>query len=182
MNKKILVLTGGTRVNGNSQLMADSFIEGAESAGHEIKRYDAGFKNLKGCVFCETCYKNDKGNACSHDEEFSELASYYESCDMLVMVSPLYWYTFTAQFKAALDKYYALMVADRPQPIKEVFLLTCGGTDDLKNFDGIINTYHSIVKDRKWNDKGYYIVPEVFNKGDINKEDLNRIKEIGRNI
>ena len=104
MSKKILMLTGGARHGGNSEKMADAFMKGAKAAGHEVVRYDAGFKNIKGCIFCETCYKLGDNKACSHDEVFNELAPYYEWADSLVIVTPLYWYTYTAQIKAALDK------------------------------------------------------------------------------
>lgn len=180
MSKKILVLTGGTRRGGNSDLMASAFIKGAEAAGHEVVRYDAGFKNIKGCIFCETCYKLGDDKACSHDDVFNELAPYYEWADSLVMVTPLYWYTFTAQIKAALDKYYSLMVAKRPQPIKESYLITCGaGKDDFK-YDAVIKTHELIAKDRNWKDLGCYHVNGVFNKGDIDQKNLDELEQIGK--
>lgn len=180
MKKKILVLTGGTRHGGNSELMADAFVRGAEAAGHDVVRYDAGFKDIQGCKFCETCYKLGPDKACSHDDVFNELAPYYETADSLVIVTPLYWYTYTAQVKAALDKYYALMVAGRPQPIKEVYLITCGaGKDDYK-YEAIINTHDLIARDRKWENLGCYHVNGVFKKGDIEEKYLYEIEKIGR--
>ena len=43
---KILVMTGSPHKDGTSALLADKFIEGAKEAGHEIYRFDAGFKNI----------------------------------------------------------------------------------------------------------------------------------------
>lgn len=180
MSKKILVLTGGARHGGNSQLMADAFVKGAKAAGHEVVRYDAGFKDIKGCIFCETCYQLGENKACSHDNVFNELAPYYEWAESLVIVTPLYWYTYTAQIKAALDKYYALMVAKRPQPIQEAYLITCGaGKDDYK-YDAIINTHQLIAKDRGWNNLGCYHVNGVFHKGDLADKYLKELEEIGK--
>ena len=182
MSKKILILTGGARHGGNSEKMADAFMKGAKAAGHEVVRYDAGFKNIKGCIFCETCYKLGDNKACSHDEVFNELAPYYEWADSLVIVTPLYWYTYPAQIKAALDKYYALMVAKRPQPIREVYLITCGaGKEDYK-YDAIINTHELIAKDRNWENRGVYHVNGVFQKGDIEQSELDELENIGRNF
>ncbi|MCI8646410.1 MAG: flavodoxin family protein [Firmicutes bacterium] len=180
MSKKILVLTGGTRHGGNSEQMADAFVRGAQAAGHQVVRYDAGFKAIKGCIFCETCYKLGEKKACSHDDVFNELAPYYEWADALVVVTPLYWYTYTAQVKAALDKYYSLMVAKRPQPIKEAYLIACGaGKDDYK-YDAIINTHDLIARDRGWENRGCYHVNGVFHKGDIQQKYLDELEEIGR--
>ena len=36
--KKILVIQGGGRANGNTAQLVDSFIRGAEDAGHSVER------------------------------------------------------------------------------------------------------------------------------------------------
>ena len=50
--KTILVLTGSPRKGGNSDMMAEAFIEGARSMGHEILRFDAGRNTVNGCRAC----------------------------------------------------------------------------------------------------------------------------------
>ena len=45
MGKTILVLTGSVRKNGNSEQLAEAFIEGAVSSGKQILRFDAAFKD-----------------------------------------------------------------------------------------------------------------------------------------
>ena len=45
MSKTILVLTGSPRQGGNSDIMAEAFIQGAQSRGHRILRFDAGRNN-----------------------------------------------------------------------------------------------------------------------------------------
>ena len=179
MSKKVLVLTGGARHGGNSERMADAFVKGAKAAGHEIVRYDAGFKSIKGCVFCETCYQSGENKACTHDAVFNELAPYYEWADSLVIVTPLYWYSYTAQIKAALDKYYALMVAKRPQPIREAYLITCGAGKEEFKYDAIINTHELITKDRGWKNLGCYHVNGVFQKGEVKENYLEELESIG---
>ena len=42
MSCKVLVVTGSPRVGGNSDTLAEAFIEGAKSAGCEVRRIDAG--------------------------------------------------------------------------------------------------------------------------------------------
>ena len=58
----ITVITGSAHRNGTSALLADKFIEGAKEAGHDVFRFDAAFKNIHGCIGCDTC--NKKGNGC----------------------------------------------------------------------------------------------------------------------
>lgn len=49
MSKKIVVITGSPRGNGNSFAMTEAFIKAAEAKGHHVTRFDAAAKNLGGC-------------------------------------------------------------------------------------------------------------------------------------
>lgn len=183
MSKKILVLTGSARRGGNSDLMADAFIKGAEAAGNKVIKYEAALKDLKGCIYCDTCYKLGDDKACSHDDVFNELAPYYQAADVIVFATPLFWYTFPAQIKAAIDKYYSLMVGKKTSNIKECALLVCGTGKDMFKYEGIIKSYELIAKDRKWTDRGHYVVPDVTYVGDVAKTNhLAKIEEFGRSI
>ena len=48
MSKKIVVITGSPRKNGNSFAMTDSFIRAAEEKGHTITRFDAAMMKIGG--------------------------------------------------------------------------------------------------------------------------------------
>ena len=72
MSKKIVVITGSPRKDGNSFAMTDAFIKAAEAKGHTVTRFDAAMKNVGGCRACETCFKN--GKACSFDDDFNTIA------------------------------------------------------------------------------------------------------------
>lgn len=61
--KNILVLTGSPRRNGNSDSMADAFIKGAQSAGHEVNIFETSSKDIGGCRACNTCWSKGKPNA-----------------------------------------------------------------------------------------------------------------------
>lgn len=72
MCKKIVVITGSPRENGNSIAMTDAFIRAAKEKGHRVMRFDAAKMNVGGCQACETCYKT--GKACSFDDDFNLIA------------------------------------------------------------------------------------------------------------
>jgi multimeric flavodoxin WrbA len=183
MGKNILVLTGSARNGGNSDKMADAFIEGALSAGHNVTKYKAARKDLKGCIYCNTCYSKGDDKACSHDDIFNKLAPFYQTSDIIVFATCLYWYTYPAQIKAAIDKYYSLMVGKKPQNIKQCLLLVCGtGKDDFK-YEGIIKSYELMARDREWENLGHYVAPNVTHVGDIvNTDHLENIKKLGAKI
>lgn len=117
MKKNILVLTGSFRRNGNSDLMAEAFIKGAQEAGHDVTKVETAHKSFSVCKACKQCYSN--GKACPFDEAFSELAPHILDADVIVISTPLYWFTFPAQLKAALDKFYSFMVAEKSIKMKE---------------------------------------------------------------
>lgn len=178
MKKNILVLTGSPRKGGNSDLMADAFIEGAINAGHEVIKFETATKNINGCKACNACFS--KGVACSSKDDFNELAPLFEAADVIVFATPLYWYSFPSQIKAAIDKMYSFIVGQKPLKIKECILLVCGEINNKKVFDGIIKSYELIALDRKWKDRGQLIVPGVNNKGDIKNTDaLKEAKKLG---
>lgn len=179
--KKILVLTGSPRINGNSDKMAEAFIKGAKAAGNEIIRYNAGNKNIKGCRACNTCFS--KGKACSFNDDFDELAPLYEQAEALVIVTPLFYYSFPSELKAAIDKIYAFDAGGRKLKINESMLMVCAATDLEEDFEGIVRSYELIASFEQWTDRGHLVVPAVEGPDDINKLDvLKTIEELGKNF
>ncbi|MBH1941809.1 flavodoxin family protein [Mobilitalea sibirica] len=181
MSKNILVLTGSPRRGGNSDKLADAFIAGACLSGHKTIKYSTAEKNIKGCIDCKTCFS--KGVACSVPDDFNELAPLLEQSDMLVLATPLYWYSFPVQLKAAIDKLYSFIIGNRALKIKECVLLVCGGDKDEVQYEGIVKSYKLIADFLKWKDKGIIIAPEVYDKDDILKTDaLMKAELLGKSI
>lgn len=181
MSKKILVLTGSPRRGGNSDLLAEAFIRGAEASGHKITRFECGHKNIKPCLACDACYS--KKGACIWGDDFNELAPLLECSDTIVLITPLYWFTFPAQIKSALDKMYALLIGGRKSSIQESMLLVCGECENSSDFEGITDTYQKIALYQQWKDSGILVAPGVLNKGDILKTKfLEKAEQMGRII
>ena len=103
MAKNILVLTGSPRNGGNTDQLADAFIAGAQWAGHTVTKYATADKNIKGCMDCKACFAN--GGVCVIPDDFPTLAPLMEQADMVVFATPLYWFSFPAQLKAAIDRF-----------------------------------------------------------------------------
>jgi multimeric flavodoxin WrbA len=173
MNKKIAVLTGSPRKNGNSFAMTDAFIKAAEAKGHTITRYDTTDLTISGCTACETCYQS--GKACSVDDaqngDFNKLAPVIEEADAVVFTAPLYWYTFPAQLKAVIDKFFALYVGKRGVGNKECALMVCCAEDDVAVMDGIVFAYKHTIELMEWKSVGVVLIPSVHNPDDIHKTD-----------
>lgn len=104
MSKKIVVITGSPRKNGNSFAMTEAFITAAEEKGHTVTRFDAAMKNVGGCHACETCFKT--GKSCSFDDDFNTIAHAILEADVIVYSTPVYWYSIPAQIKGVMDRIY----------------------------------------------------------------------------
>jgi multimeric flavodoxin WrbA len=183
MKKNVLVITGSPRKNGNSEMMADSFIEGALKSGHIVNKFSAAEKTIYGCKACDTCWSTD--TACSYKDGFTELEPLLENADVVVFATPLYWSSMPSQLKAAIDKLYAYVASSckRPLKIKESALLVCGECEGNQIFNAVVETYKGIADYMKWENKGIISVPEVFAKGDIIKTGaLEQAKKLGMSI
>lgn len=47
MSKRILILTGSPRRDGNSDLMAEAFARGASEVGNRVMRFEAAHKHIQ---------------------------------------------------------------------------------------------------------------------------------------
>ena len=117
MNKKMVVITGSPRKNGNSFAMTDAFMKAAESKGHTVTRFDAAMMNIGGCRACETCFKT--GKACSFDDDFNRIAQAVLEADAVIFTMPVYWYSIPAQMKGVIDRLYSLVVGGKDIAGKE---------------------------------------------------------------
>ena len=169
MSKKIVVITGSPRKDGNSFAMTDAFIRAAEEKGHSVTRFDAAQKNVGGCHACETCYKT--GKPCSFDDDFNEIAPALLEADVVVFSMPVYWYSIPAQIKAVIDKMYSFCVAGKDIAGKECMLIACCEEDDQSVLDGVRIPIERTAALNKWKMVGDVLVPGVLNEGDVEKTD-----------
>ena len=181
--KKILVLTGSPRKNGNTDKMADAIEKGARTAGHETIRFEAGKKNIGGCHGCNGCWSND--HACCRKDDFWELEPLLESCDAIAIITPLYWLSFPAQLKAPIDKLYAYGGAGgaRPLTIKESCFMVCGELEpENREYEMLKETYRQIAEFESWTDRGILVAGGFGEAGIESTDALSRAEEMGRNF
>ena len=169
MSKKLVVITGSPRKNGNSFAMTDAFIKAAEARGHEVTRFDAAMMKIGGCHACETCFKT--GKACSFDDDFNKIAPAILDADGIVFTMPVYWYSIPAQIKGVIDRIYSLVVGGKNIAGKECALIACCEEDDMSVLDGVRIPIERSAALMKWHMAGEVLVPGVLNVGDIDKTD-----------
>ena len=169
MSKKIIVITGSPRKNGNSFAMTDHFVQAAEKKGHTVTRFDAAMMQIGGCHACETCFKT--GKACSFDDDFNQIAPAILDADVLVFTMPVYWYSIPAQIKGVIDRIYSLVVGGKDIAGKECALIACCEEDDLSVLDGVRIPMERTAALNHWKMVGEVLVPGVLKPGDIARTD-----------
>lgn len=179
--KNILIITGSARVQGNSELLAESFAKGAREAGHIVTIFQSGQNRMSGCLYCDACWST--GKPCVVEDNFDKLWPLLEQADMLVFCSPLYWYAYSGHIKNAMDRMYAYSKKDklRDLKIKETMLLMCGESWFKKSFDGPAESYRQMIGYKGWKDRGRLFVTSVHEKGKIiGNSSLKTAEKMGR--
>ena len=170
MSKKIVVLTGSPRKNGNSFAMTEAFIRAAEAKGHSVTRFDTAFMDIGFCHACMTCYK--KGQPCSFKSDFNgAVADAILDSDAIVFTTPVYWYSIPAQLKGAIDKMFSFVVGGKDFSGKECALICCCEEDDQAVLDGVRLPIERTAALNGWTMVGSVCVGGVMEIGDIDKTD-----------
>lgn len=102
MSKNILILSGSPRKGGNSDLLCDEFARGAREAGHEVEKIRVSELNIHPCIACYHC--RDHGGQCVFQDDMAPLLEKMIRADVLVLASPVYFYSIDAQLKAVIDR------------------------------------------------------------------------------
>lgn len=102
MSKKILILSGSPRKGGNSDLLCDEFMKGALMNGNKVKKIFLRDKKIGYCTACYYC--RDNGGSCALKDDMSEVLDDMLAADVIVMASPVYFYSIDAQMKTVIDR------------------------------------------------------------------------------
>ena len=162
MAEKVLIISGSPRIDGNSAMLCNAFAEGAVSAGHTVEKISLAGKKIG---FCTACYSCRKGGCPQHDDA-PEIIQKMLEADIIVLATPVYFFTMCAQLKALIDR--SVMVYPNISGKKFYYLMTMAETDE-NAFTGTIEALRGFVECCKNSQEcGMICVPGVYEKGAIN--------------
>ena len=101
MNKKVLIISGSPRKGGNSDILCDRFMQGAEESGNTVEK--VSLKDLK-IGYCMACYGCRETKKCVQKDDMEELLSKMIEADVLVLATPVYFYSMDGQLKTMIDR------------------------------------------------------------------------------
>lgn len=99
--KKVLILSGSPRRGGNSDLLCDEFARGAAEAGNAVEKLRVAEKKIG---FCRACYACRESGVCAIEDDMAEVLQKMIDADVIVLASPVYFYSVDAQLKALIDR------------------------------------------------------------------------------
>lgn len=179
MSKKVLVLSASPRKGGNSDLLCDQFMLGAEKAGNQAEKIFLKDKEINYCVACDTCQGN--GGNCAQDDDMAEVLDKMAASDVIVMATPVYFYTMNGQLKTLIDRTYSrytaisnkdmYFIATAANPRKEAMERTIEG---FRGFTSCISGA---------NEKGIIYGTGAWNIGDIKgSKAMTEAYEMGKTV
>lgn len=102
MSKKVLILSASPRKGGNSDLLCDQFMLGAKEAGNQAEKIFVRDKTIAYCTGCGVCFNRESG--CSQKDDMNEILEKMIAADVIVMATPVYFYTMNGQLKTLIDR------------------------------------------------------------------------------
>ena len=147
MSKSILILKGSPREKGNSAVLADQVFAGAKEAGAKVESVYLPGLDIQPCDACDVCQDGYEG--CIIEDDMQALYPKLTAADVIVIASPIYWFTISSQTKLCIDRWYALETkAGSALRGKQLGIVLVYGDDDLYTSGGInaIHTFESIAR------------------------------------
>lgn len=181
MAKKIIVLNGSPRKNGNTSALVKSFVEGAESKGNTVTEFFLDDMNINGCKGCFGGGKNPE-SPCVQKDDMDKIYPIYKEADIVVLATPLYYWSISGQLKCAFDRLFAVAECDPDyrNPKKECALLMAA---EGNGFEETLYWYDRLEKHIGWKNIGKVLCGGVMAVGDIEgNEKLKEAYKLGQSI
>jgi multimeric flavodoxin WrbA len=111
---KVLGIVGSPRRGGNTEILVDEVLRGAEDAGVQVEKVILNRLDIRPCLGCDTCRRE---GACIQKDDMQNLVSKMEQHRVWVLGTPVYWWGPTAQFKAFIDRWYGVEYGARQREL-----------------------------------------------------------------
>lgn len=179
MNKKVLVLSASPRKGGNSDTLCDQFMMGNQEAEHETEKIFLRNKKINYCTGCGNCFNGEK--SCPQKDDMTEILEKIISSDVIVMATPVYFYTMCAQMKTLIDRTCARYTEIRN---KEFYFVLTAADNNKRAMDRTLEEFRgftSCLSGAK--EKGIIYGTGAWNIGDIKgSQAMKQAYEMGKNI
>lgn len=178
MSKKVLILSGSPRKNGNSDLLCDEFMKGAIEAGHQVEKIRVAEKNIG---YCRACYGCKDTGVCVIKDDMAEVLQKMINCDVLVLASPVYFYSIDAQLKAVIDRSVARWLEVKDKELYYIMTAADSEKASMETTLACFRGYADCVEGAK--EMGVIYGTGVYEKGEVkDTKAMQKAYEMGKNV
>lgn len=101
MSKKVVVISASPRKGGNSDMLCDEFIRGAKESGNDVEKIFLRDRKIAFCTGCGVC---NRTSVCVQKDDMAEVLDQMVKADVIVLATPVYFYTMDGQLKTMIDR------------------------------------------------------------------------------
>ena len=141
MSKKILVISSSPRRGGNSDLLCDRFLLGAQEAGHTAEKVFLRDYTINYCLGCGAC---NNSHVCVQKDDMKGLLGKMVDADVIVLATPVYFYTLNGQLKTFIDRCVARYTEITN---KEIYFIVTAADTDKKNLKPALEGLRGFTRD-----------------------------------
>lgn len=182
MGKKIVILNGSPRRNGNTSALVRAFTEGTRSQGHTVTEFFLSDMAIHGC---RGCFGGRSGqeHPCVQKDDMDRIYPAVRTCDVVVLASPLYYWNLSGQLRTAMDRLFALEEHDgnllRGHGRAGALLMAAEG----HGFEDVLTYCGHLMEHLQWRDLGHVLAGGNGDVGDIaGKPELAQAYDLGCSI
>lgn len=178
MSKNVLILSASPRKGGNSDLLCDQFLLGAEEAGNQVEKIFVRDKKIAYCTGCGTCFANKK---CSIKDDMPEILDKMIAADVIVMATPVYFYTMNGQLKTLIDRTCALYTEIND---KDFYFIVAAADTNVEAMERTLEGFRGFTSClERPNEKGVIYGTGAWNIGDIKgSKAIEQAYEMGKAV
>ena len=181
MAKNIIILNGSPRATGNTSALTAEFRRGAEEAGNKVTEFHLSAMNINGCLGCWGGGK-DPDHPCTQRDDMDKIYPLYKEADVVVLASPLYYWSISGFLKNAFDRLFAIAEGNPNfrNPKKETALIMAA---EGNGFTETEYWYDNICRHIGWKSLGKVLCGFVTQPGDTEgKKELEDAYQLGLSI
>lgn len=162
MSKKVLILSGSPRKGGNSDILCDEFMKGAEESGNTVEKIRVAEKKIG---YCRGCYACKRTGICAIKDDMAEILQKMIDADVIVLASPVYFYSIDAQLKAVIDRTVARWLEVKNKEFYYIMTAADGEKESLETTLACFRGYADCVEGTK--EMGVIYGTGVYEKGEV---------------
>lgn len=169
MAKKVLIISSSPRKGGNSDTLCDKFAQGAAESNNQVEKIFLKDKNINYCIGCGLCVENNN-TGCSQNDDMTEILEKIINTDVIVLATPVYFYSMSAQMKTLIDRCCAKYTQIKNKDF--YFILTSADTEkaSLERTVEALRGFLDCLENAK--EKQIIYGTGVWKKNDVEKTDF----------